>query len=168
MLFSISDTRATMNILWEELTAGLTNHDHLLRAFLRLFAAIVLGGLIGLQRVNAKKPGGLRTHILVCLGTTGILLACSSAALSPEGVSRVIQGIVTGIGFIGAGSILKLSEEHLIHGLTVSVRIWTTAAVGIAIGLGQIGIALITAVLTILVLAVLAALDRRIEKRPQS
>jgi putative Mg2+ transporter-C (MgtC) family protein len=157
-----------MNILWEELTAGLTNDDQLLRVFFRLFAATLLGGLIGLQRVNAKKPAGLRTHILVCLGTTVILLSCSSAALSPEGVSRVIQGIVTGIGFIGAGSILKLSEEHLIHGLTVSVRIWTTAAVGIAIGLGQIGIALITAVLTILVLAVLAALDRRIEKYPQS
>jgi putative Mg2+ transporter-C (MgtC) family protein len=157
-----------MNILWEELTAGLTNDDQLLRVCFRLFAAILLGGLIGLQRVNAKKPAGLRTHILVCLGTTGILLSCSSKALSPEGVSRVIQGIVTGIGFIGAGSILKLSEEHLIHGLTVSVRIWTTAAVGIAIGLGQIGIALITAVLTILVLAVLAALNRRIEKYPQS
>ncbi len=157
-----------MNILWEELTAGLTGHDQLLHVFIRLFAAILLGGLIGLQRVNPKKPAGLRTHILVCLGTTAILLSCSPAALSPAGVSRVIQGIVTGIGFIGAGSILKLSEEHLIHGLTVSVRIWTTAAVGIAIGSGQIGIALITTVLTILVLAVLAALDRRTEKRPHS
>jgi putative Mg2+ transporter-C (MgtC) family protein len=151
------------NILWEELTAGLTNDDQLLGVFFRLFAAILLGGLIGRPRVSPGKPAGVRTHTLVCLGTAVILLSCSAAALSPEGVSRVIQGIVTGIGFIGAGSILKLSEEHLIHGLTVSVRIGTTAAVGIAIGLGQIGIALITAVLTILVFAVLAALDRRIE-----
>jgi putative Mg2+ transporter-C (MgtC) family protein len=156
-----------MNILWEELTAGLTNHDHLLRVFIRLFAAILLGGLIGLQRVSATKPAGMRTHVLVCLGTTAVLLSCSATAFSLEGASRVIQGILIGIGFIGAGSILKLSEEHLIHGLTVSVRIWTTAAVGIAIGLGQVGIALITTVLTILVLAVLAASERRTEKRPR-
>ena len=87
-----------------------------------------------------------------------------TAGLSLEGASRVIQSIVIGVGLIGAGSILKSGEEHLNHGLTASVGIWTTAAVGIAIGLGQIGIALITAVLTILVLAILAALDRRIEK----
>ena len=164
MLFSISDKRAPMNIFWEELTVGLTNHDHLLRVFIRLFAAILLGGLLGLQRVSARKPSGLRTHTLICLGTTGLLLSCSAAALSLDGASRVIQGIVTGIGFIGAGSILKLSEEHLIAGLTVSARLWTTAAVGIAVGLGQIGIALIMAVLTILVFAVLAALERRTEK----
>jgi putative Mg2+ transporter-C (MgtC) family protein len=156
-----------MHILWDELTAGLTNPDQLLRVFLRLLVAILLGGLMGLQRVSAGKPSGVRTHCLVCLGTTVILLSCSAAAISLEGASRVIQGIVTGIGFIGAGSILKLSEEHLTHGLTVSVRIWTTAAVGIAIGLGQVGIALIAAVLTILTLAVLAALERRIEKRPR-
>ncbi len=155
-----------MNILWEELTAGLTNHDHLLRVFFRLFAAILLGGLIGLQRVSPGKPAGVRTHTLVCLGTAALLLSCSAAAFSPEGVSRVVQGIVTGIGFIGAGSILKSSEEHLVHGLTVSVRLWTTAAIGIAIGLGEVGIALITALLTILVFAVLAALERRNEKRP--
>lgn len=154
-----------MNILWEELTAGLTNHDRLLRVLVRLFAAILLGGLIGLQRVSPQKPPGLRAHCLVCLGTTVVLLSCSAAALSLDGASRVIQGIVTGIGFIGAGSILKLSEEHLIHGLTASVRLWTTAAVGIAIGLGQVGIALITAVLTVLILAVVGALERRTEKR---
>jgi putative Mg2+ transporter-C (MgtC) family protein len=104
----------------------------------------------------------------VCLGTTVVLLLFSAAALLPEGASRVIQGIVTGIGFIGVGSILKFSEEHLVHGLTASARIWTTAAVGVAIGLGQIGLALITAVLTIQVLAVLAAVERRPEKRPRS
>ena len=68
---------------------------------------------------------------------------------------------MTGIGLIGAGSIIKLSEEHLVHGLTASSRVWTTAAVGIAIGLGQVGIALITAILTVLVLAVIAGLERR-------
>jgi putative Mg2+ transporter-C (MgtC) family protein len=77
----------------------------------------------------------------------------------------VIQGILTGIGFIGAGSILKLSEEHLIRGLTTSASIWTTAAVGIAVGLGRVGIALITTILTILILAVVGTLERRLKKQ---
>ncbi|MGI8890084.1 MAG: MgtC/SapB family protein [Chthoniobacterales bacterium] len=157
-----------MNIFWEELTAGLTSPDQLLRIFLRLCVAILLGAVLGLQRVSARKPSGLRTHSLVCLATTVLLLAYSSAGLSHEGASRIIQGIVTGIGFIGAGSILKLSEEHLIHGLTVSIRIWTTAAVGVAIGLGQVGIALVATVLISLVLALFAVLERRGEKRPRS
>jgi putative Mg2+ transporter-C (MgtC) family protein len=151
-----------MNIFWEELTAGLTNHDQMLRVFIRLFAAILLGGLIGLQRTNAQRPSGLRIHTLVCLGTTVVLLSCSGVGLSLEGA---VQGILIGIGFIGAGSILKLSEDHIIAGIQVSVRLWTTAAVGIAIGLGQVGIALITAVLSILILAVLRALERQIESR---
>jgi putative Mg2+ transporter-C (MgtC) family protein len=154
-----------MNILWEELTAGLTNPDRLLRIIIRLLAAVVLGGLIGLQRERAGKPAGLRTHTLVCLGTTVVLLSCSAASLSLEGDSRVIQGILTGIGFIGAGSILKLSEEHLIRGLTTSASIWTTAAVGIAVGLGRVGIALITTILTILILAVVGTLERRLKKQ---
>ena len=155
-----------MNILWEELTAGLTNQDHLLRVLVRLFAAILLGGLIGLQRVRATKPSGLRTHTLVCLGTTVVLLSCSAAGISVEGESRVIQGIVIGIGFVGAGSVLKSSEEQLISGLVVSVRLWATAAVGVAIGLGQVGIALIAALLNILALRVISALEGRMGKRP--
>jgi len=152
-----------MTILWEELTVGLTNQDLLMRVGIRLFAAILLGGLIGLQRVSPQKPSSLRLHMLVCFGTTVVLLMCSAATISLEGDSRVIQGIVTGIGFIGAGSILKLPEEHLVHGLTASARIWATTAVGIAIGLGQIGIALIATALIIVVLGTLAALGRRLK-----
>jgi putative Mg2+ transporter-C (MgtC) family protein len=154
-----------MNVLWEELTAGLANPDDLLRVAIRLIAAIVCGGIMGLKRVSPQKPAGLRTHILVCLGTTVLLLLCSAAALSPEGTSRVIEGVVIGIGFLGAGSILKLSEEHLIHGLTASARIWTTAVVGTAVGLGRIGIALITAVLTVLILWAIGMLEGRVQKR---
>ena len=153
-----------MTILWVELTGGLTNQDRFLRVAIRLLGAILLGGLIGLQRVSPRKPSALRTHILVCLGTTVVLLACSAAMISLEASSRVVQGILTGIGFIGAGSILKLTEEHLVHGLTASARIWTTTAVGIAIGLGQVGIALITTVLITSILGILAALERRTEK----
>ncbi len=155
-----------MNILWEELTAGLTNRDQLLRVLVRLFVAILCGGLIGLQKVRATKPSGLRTHTMVCLGTTVVLLSCLFAGISLEGASRAIQGIVIGIGFVGAGSILKSSEEHLIHGLTASVRLWTTAAIGIAIGLGQVGIALIATILIILLLRTISALEGRMGRRP--
>ena len=79
---------------------------------------------------------------------------------------KVVKGIVIGIGFVGAGSILKSSEEHLIHGLTASVRLWTTAAVGVAIGLGRVGIALIATVLIVLLLNVISASEGRMGRRP--
>jgi putative Mg2+ transporter-C (MgtC) family protein len=76
-----------------------------------------------------------------------------------DGLSRVIQGIVTGVGFIGAGSILKLEQEHRIRGLTTAAGLWVTAAIGIACGLGTIGLALIATVMTLIVLRVLQAIE---------
>jgi len=165
MVILLHPKTAMMNILWEELSGGVSNRDQMLRVIIRVLAAILLGGLMGLQRVSPRKPSALRMHALVCLGTTIFLLACSAARLSLDGNSRVIQGIVTGIGFIGAGSVLKVSEEHLVHGLTASARVWTTTAVGIAVGLGQIGLAVITTILVTLALGVLSALERQREKR---
>ena len=152
-----------MNIFWEELTTGFTGDAHGLRVLIRVSAAILLGGLIGLQRVSPRKPASLRTHTLVCVGATVLVLFCSAAAFSPDGASRVIQGVLTGIGFIGAGSILKVAEEHLVHGLTASARVWTTTAVGIAIGLGQLGIAFLTALLVLVIVALPPTLVRRMK-----
>lgn len=132
-----------MNLILEELASGLPDLRHLGQAIIRIVAAIVLGAVIGWERERARKPAGLRTHILVCLGTTVFVVACISAQFSTEGLSRVIQGIVTGLGFIGAGSILKLSAEHDVRGLTTAAGIWMTAAIGVAIGLGSLGIALL-------------------------
>jgi putative Mg2+ transporter-C (MgtC) family protein len=83
-----------------------------------------------------------------------------------DGQSRVIQGIVTGIGFIGAGSILKVSEEKDIRGLTTAAGLWLTAAIGVACGLGTIGIAVITSILALFVLA-LENVAARLRKKPQ-
>jgi putative Mg2+ transporter-C (MgtC) family protein len=80
----------------------------------------------------------------------------------------VVQGIVTGIGFIGAGSILKLSEQREIRGLTTAAGLWVTAAIGVAVGLGSLGLALIGTALTLLVLGVVGAIEARIEKRQQN
>lgn len=153
-----------MEILWEELTAGLPDHRQLARVVIRLMAATLLGAVVGFQREKAGKPAGLRTHILVSLGTTVFVLACSGAGMSLDGLSRVIQGVVTGIGFIGAGSILKLSQERDIQGLTTAAGVWMTAAIGVAVGLGSLGIALLSTFVAFVILAFALPLERWIRR----
>jgi putative Mg2+ transporter-C (MgtC) family protein len=150
-----------MDVLWQELTAGLANSGQLERVLLRVVTATVLGAIVGFEREKAGKPAGFRTHILVCLGTAIVVLSCAGSGMTMDGLSRVIQGIVTGIGFIGAGSILKLSEQRDIQGLTTAAGLWMTAAIGVACGLGTIGLALIAAVMTLIVLGVLRAMEAR-------
>jgi putative Mg2+ transporter-C (MgtC) family protein len=150
-----------MEVLWQELTAGLDDFGQLERVLLRLISAVLLGALVGFEREKAGKPAGLRTHILVCLGTAIVVLACTGARMNMDGLSRVIQGIVTGIGFIGAGSILKLDQERDIQGLTTAAGLWMTAAIGISCGLGTLGLALIATVLTLTVLGVVRVLEAR-------
>lgn len=142
-----------MELIWNELTFGMPDRSQLARVLIRLIVAAVLGAVVGLQRETAGKPAGLRTHMLVSLGTAVVVLACSGAAMDMAGLSRVIQGIVTGIGFIGAGAILKLNEEREIQGLTTAAGLWMTAAIGIGCGLGELGLAIIGTVLTVIVLA---------------
>ena len=98
--------------------------------------------------------------MLVSLGTAVVVLACSGVGMSHDGVSRVVQGIVTGIGFLGAGAILKLDREREIQGLTTAAGIWMTAAIGIAVGLGSLGVALLSTVFTLVILALAGLLDR--------
>ena len=150
-----------MEVLWQELTAGLADLGQLERVLLRVIAATLLGALVGFEREKAGKPAGFRTHILVCLGTAIVVLACAGSRMDMDGLSRVIQGIVTGIGFIGAGSILKLSEERDIQGLTTAAGLWMTAAIGVACGLGTIGLALIATGMTLIVLWVLRVMEAR-------
>jgi putative Mg2+ transporter-C (MgtC) family protein len=154
-----------METLWEELSRGLTSGADAERVLLRMVLSVLLGGLVGMQREHAGKPAGVRTHMLVSLATALVVLACAGMGMQFDAQSRVIQGIVTGIGFIGAGSILKLSEERDIQGLTTAAGLWLTAAIGIACGVGTIGIALITAVVTVGVLALAGVIETRQAKR---
>lgn len=150
-----------MSILWEELTAGLPDLQQVVHLLIRLSAGALLGAAVGYQREKARKPAGLRTHMLVCLGTAVFVLACTGAGMSMDGVSRVVQGIVTGIGFLGAGSILKLNEERDIQGLTTAAGVWMTAAIGVAVGLGSLGVAMLSTFFTLVVLALLRPLETR-------
>ena len=150
-----------MDLIWQELTNGLPDTRQFVTVLIRVIASVVLGGIVGIEREKAGKPAGFRTHILVSLGTALVVLACAGSGMSMEGLSRVIQGIVTGIGFIGAGSILKLDKELDIRGLTTAAGLWLTAAVGVACGLGAIGIAIIGAVLALVVLALEGAFQKQ-------
>jgi putative Mg2+ transporter-C (MgtC) family protein len=151
-------------ILSQELTSGLHDSQQVAQVIIRLLAAMFLGGIVGIQRESTRKPAGLRTHVLVCVATAAFMIACSAKGMSSDGLSRVIQGIVTGIGFIGAGTILKLSQEHEIKGLTTAASVWMTAAIGVVVGLGSLGIALMVTVLALIILS-LARLEHSIENK---
>ena len=148
-----------MDIIWEELSYGFPDFRQFAHVIIRLIASIVFGAAIGLQRERAGKPAGIRTHILASLGTTVFILGCSGAGMGADPLSRVIQGITTGIGFLGAGAILKLDEKRDIKGLTTAASIWTSAAIGVAVGLGGLGLALVATVLTLVVLAILGRVE---------
>lgn len=150
-------------LLWGELTAGLPDRYELARVVVRLLAAVLLGAIVGWQRERAGKAAGLRTHILVALGTSLFILGASGSDMSSDGLSRVVQGVSTGIGFIGAGAILKVSATREIQGLTTAAGVWMTAAIGVAVGLGSLGLALLGTILTWVVLALLGALESRYE-----
>ena len=125
----------------------------------------MLGGLVGIQRERTHKPAGLRTHMLVCLGTAAFVTSCGAVGMAFDAQSRVIQGIVTGLGFIGAGSILKLSQEHEIRGLTTAAGVWMTAAIGVTLGLGALGIAILATILTLIILAVARKFERFVQSK---
>jgi putative Mg2+ transporter-C (MgtC) family protein len=150
-----------MDLLWQELTHGFPDRTRLGIVLIRVIAAVLLGGILGIEREKAGKPAGLRTHMIVCLGTAVVVLACTEVNMGLDGLSRVIQGIVTGIGFIGAGTILKLNEQREIQGLTTAAGLWMTAAIGIAVGLGALGLAVIGTVVTLLVLVLEQVVNSR-------
>jgi len=150
-----------MDALLTELNAGFPDADQMARLLIRLSVAMVLGAIIGFQREQYGKPAGLRTHILVTMGSALFVIAAAESGMSSEGVSRVIQGLAAGIGFIGARAILKLSQHREIQGLTTAASIWATAAVGVAVGLGLLGLAVLSVILIWFVLAVLGYLEVR-------
>ncbi len=129
----------------------------------RLGAAVLAGALIGFDREVRNKPAGLRTMALVALGSAVFVMTAVGAA-SSDAPSRAIQGIVTGVGFLGAGTIIRGRTEESVRGLTTAASIWLAAAVGIACGLALWPLVVVASGLGVLVL-VLGPIDRWLKSR---
>ncbi|MNT39456.1 putative Mg(2+) transport ATPase [compost metagenome] len=129
--------------------------------------AVILGGLLGYERERSGKAAGLRTHMLVALGAAIFVLVPLQGGMQVGDLSRVLQGVIAGIGFLGAGAIIKLSDEREIHGLTTSASIWMTAAIGVAAGMGREATAVVSTLMALFVLAVLRRVEARISAKAE-
>jgi putative Mg2+ transporter-C (MgtC) family protein len=148
--------------MWEEVTSTLAEEFSSLpdaaevtRVMVRLLLAALLGGIVGYEREHKGKAAGLRTHMLVAMGAALFVLVPERGGMGIADMSRVIQGVVAGVGFLGAGAIIKRHSEEQVQGLTTAAGIWMTAAIGVACGLGREAIALLATLLAIVNLVML-------------
>ncbi|MBY0398931.1 MgtC/SapB family protein, partial [Myxococcota bacterium] len=123
--------------------------EQITRILVRLGMAAVLGGLLGLQRERVRKSAGVRTHMLVAMGAALFVLVPQQGGMALADMSRVVQGVIAGIGFLGAGAILKNQADASIVGLTTAAGVWMTAAIGIACGLGRESTAVLSTALAL-------------------
>ncbi|MGE8547756.1 MgtC/SapB family protein [Alcaligenes sp. WGS1538] len=153
--------------LWGTLVSefgDIPNAGEVLRIILRLSLAMLLGALLGWERERSGKDAGLRTHMLVALGAALFVLVPAQGGMEIQDMSRVLQGVIQGIGFLCAGAILKSSDEQQVRGLTTAAGIWLTAAIGVAAGMGREATAVLSAVFAWLVLAGLGRWERKREQ----
>lgn len=157
--------------IWQQVTgtivaefSDLPDAVQVTRILLRLTLAALLGGLLGIERESKGKAAGVRTHMLVAMGSALFVLISQQAGMDSAGLSRVVQGLIAGIGFLCAGTILKGNDEEKVKGLTTAAGIWLTAAIGMAAGLGREATAVLSTLLTLGVLALMPHLVRLLEK----
>ncbi|NRF68176.1 MgtC/SapB family protein [Aquincola sp. S2] len=150
--------------------SDLADIAHLTQLLVRLLLAALLGGLLGYERERQGKAAGVRTHMLVAIGAAMLVLVPLQAGMPLADLSRVVQGIVTGIGFLGAGAIIKhasregppAQDQDQVQGLTTAAGVWMTAAIGIACGMGRDTTAVAA---TLIALVILALIPRPTERR---
>src|SRR6478752_619865 len=134
-----------------------------LDSLLRMIAAVVFGGIIGFNRDIYGKPIGIRAHALVSLGAALLVLAGSGNYIGgnhPDALSRVIQGVIAGIGFLGAGVILRGARGLHVYHLVTAASLWVTTGIGVLCGMGAYILALIATFLVLIVLSLGLGLDR--------
>lgn len=161
-----------MNEWWQEVGntvrqefSDLPDAAGVTRITLRLLIAAILGGVLGFEREQKGKAAGLRTHMLVALGAALFVLTPQQAGVSDADLTRVLQGLVAGIGFLGAGTVLKGSGEEEIKGLTTAAGIWLTAAIGVAAGMGREATAVSSTLLALAILYTVPKIAGRFENR---
>lgn len=135
--------------------SDIPNLEQFVRLTLRLSMASILGGIIGYERESKGKAAGMRTHMLVALGSALFVLIPLQAGVSIADLTRVLQGLVAGIGFLGAGAIIQTDKSLNVRGLTTAASIWLTAAIGTAAGMGRESSAVLCTVFAVIVLAVI-------------
>ncbi|MBY4594340.1 MgtC/SapB family protein [Ottowia caeni] len=148
--------------MWQEVTttlisefADLPDAAETTRVLVRLLMAALFGGVLGYEREHRGKAAGLRTHMLVAMGAALFVMVPERAGMHISDMSRVIQGVVAGVGFLGAGAIIKRHSEEDVEGLTTAAGIWMTAAIGVTCGLGKGGTALLGTLFALLILALI-------------
>lgn len=147
--------------VWQTIQAefsDLSDVSHVTRVVLRLTLASLLGGLLGFEREHRGKAAGVRTHMLVASGAALFVLIPQQAGVSDGELMRVLQGLVAGIGFLGAGSIIKSTGTEQVTGLTTAAGIWFTAAIGVAAGMGREASAVLSTLLALIILSLVPKL----------
>jgi putative Mg2+ transporter-C (MgtC) family protein len=125
----------------------------------RLVTAVVLGGIVGWERESRGRAAGLRTHMMVALGAALFTLVPVEAGATAADLANVVKGLAAGVGFLGAGAILKRETQQEIQGLTTAASIWLTAAVGLAAGAGYVWIAVLAIALSVVILLLMGRLE---------
>jgi len=141
--------------------SDLTDPEDLTRVISRVLLASILAAFVGYERERRGSTAGLRTHMMVALGVSLLVVASEQSGMDSESVSRVIQGVFAGIGFLGAGAIIKQDNTDQVRGLTTAASIWATAGIATAAGLGREGTAIIATVFALTILSLLLRLERR-------
>lgn len=157
-----------MNGVWQALQQDLSDFadaGRITHVVLRLLAAVILGGVLGYQRESVGKAAGMRTYMLVAAGSAFIVMVPQLEDMASADMSRVIQGLVTGIGFLGGGAILKLATEKNIIGLTTAAGIWMAAAIGVAVGLGRLGTAALATATAFAIFTVIYHWEQRMHNK---
>ncbi|KIP96774.1 MULTISPECIES: MgtC/SapB family protein [Pseudomonas] len=157
---------------WDEVLATLANEfsdlstpEQFTQVTLRLLLAALLGGLLGLERETNGKAAGIRTHMLVAMGSALFVLVPAQMGAESDAMSRVIQGLVAGIGFLCAGTIIKGDSMAEVKGLTTAAGIWLTAAIGITVGMGREATAVLGTLLALFIFNTVPHFIGWLEKR---
>jgi putative Mg2+ transporter-C (MgtC) family protein len=170
---SINKKSIAMDAWWHEVWltlqsefADIGDAKQLTQITVRLLMAAVLGGILGFEREQKGKAAGVRTHMLVALGAALFVLVPQMSGAQADALSRVVQGVVAGIGFLGAGTILKNHEgdEGNVKGLTTAAGLWMTAAIGVSAGLGREATAVLSTLLALAVFSVMPRVVRLLER----
>lgn len=152
-------TRIAETVVAEFADAG--DIQGITRILVRLLIAAALGGALGYQREQRGKAAGVRTHVLVAMGAALFVLVPEQAGMLLADVSRVIQGVVAGVGFLCAGVILKNQSDEVVRGLTTAAGVWMTAAIGVSCGLGREATAVFSTLLALGALVLVPRANRR-------